>query len=212
MPVRYNTAFLGMVLWIVYDAPVRSLIEATGLPSSRVMNTNLEQLANFLPPSEPPMDQIHLACFVLGLLVADGCVKYVYCGTPENTRLRYNKVSLAARDPTIMRWLRDRLEEAGCDSLTLIVTRQAVAVNPETNNLHTLNIGTTAANNDFLSRGLEHLRQHDIPLCGKLQLLRELLTNSPNVSANVLQPKTQSFLQYLGERGVNDPLTRAVGQ
>lgn len=210
--MRYNTASLGIVVWIVYDAPARSLIEATGLPSSRVTNTNLEQLANFLPPSEPPMDQIHLACFVLGLLVADGCVKYAYCGTPDHTRIRHVMVSLSARDPTIMGWLRDRLEEAGCDSLTLIVTRQAVLVNPDPNDLHTLNIGTTTANNNFLLRGLEHLVQHDIPLCGKLQLLRELLTNSPNVSANVLQPKTQSFLQYLGERGVNDPLTRVVGQ
>lgn len=59
MPVRYNTAFLGGVTWIIYNAAIRRLIDETGLPSSQVTDTVLDRFVSFISPL--------LACFVLGL-------------------------------------------------------------------------------------------------------------------------------------------------
>lgn len=117
---KYKAAKLGFVLW--RNCRKASVIArgALGLPSSHILDTRVHLARPFLLS----LDLMSLLRLILYWVAGDGCVKYVtYQYQDGIKRLRFESISLLARDTEIMPLLKEALDSHGLEdcSATLVL-------------------------------------------------------------------------------------------
>lgn len=172
----------------MYDVNFAHFYEqVTGMPSSHIRNTNFDLLNDFLPRNQA--NRNFFSVWLLGFILADGCVHSRWRGEFYDTLLSFKNVSSSARDHGIIRFVHNRVNFFG-----------GRAVNPYP---HAHKLGTYFSGfgtRDLLMDGIRLLIENQIPLYGKLSLLSELLVTNAHLPASVLSRaagRRQAFDTFL---------------
>lgn len=148
--------------------------------------------------------------------MASGRINYQLKSTaPESYIMVYKDVSFSSSDLGFLNWIYKELTSLGCDDLQLrkrgrVTTSKQQAESQSM--VYTLVIRNTPANRDVLSSGLAYLEEMQIPLDGKLQMLRDFLKAPENtLPGTAAAPRDVSFHAYIS-RVREDPVACVVAQ
>ncbi|ORY93212.1 hypothetical protein BCR43DRAFT_517472 [Syncephalastrum racemosum] len=197
---KYNAGHIGYVLWSYKSRTENSsAIVDLGLPSSQSHRSDLVLLQNFLPKNCPERIE-HFLIFLFGYIMANGLVDWTHGSNQQQPELWYSGVQLGATDTGLLCWFSTNLISIGFQSLRRAARDTNKGKEQHTPNSaarHILYIPSTDENNSILARGINLLEQHNIPLNGKLQMLRKYLQSDGRISENFFCPRRLSFHQYI---------------
>lgn len=195
----------GKLVWCVNSGDLVTILDSTGLPSSRVKDTNLDRLQDFFSDTrnDDPKGYRFLL-WLLGFLEGDGCIKWRVIPDTWPPQIRLLHLTLDARDDQILRWLKTTLEQQfGFVRLSLLPSNS-------TDRYQRLIIpGFVPIHQEVLQMGLDMLQDLGLVLSGKLQFLKALIEND-SIPSTSIAPRV-SFREYMGD-GLNDPHYRVISQ
>ncbi|KAI8068345.1 hypothetical protein BC940DRAFT_333095 [Gongronella butleri] len=195
---------LGRVTWSAVDRQIERDWTTTGLPSSRVIDTDLDVL-NLWFPVPSPLTPHYIDTFLLlflGIWWADGsCIFSV----PESNVVQCAQATICARDVNILNWIGERWHQIGGED-------GAIAWR---NTVHVWSILLTPAHVDnrrLFTRATRLASTILDPLPPKIQAIHTLLSND-DVPVTAFSAKVNMvlFTDFVAPVA-NDPLGRVVAQ
>ncbi|CAO3584792.1 unnamed protein product [Absidia cylindrospora] len=187
-----NGGLFGGVKWIITDGEFKRYLSRTGMAGSKIKNSNMTVLRNFMPP-DMTNRRLYFAVWLLGFIMADGSVSRHWSGSVESPSIVYGSIEITLRDGGMLAWISDMMGSFGCN------VSRSYQIEQHGRQYHRLYLRGLRTKMLLLD-GLRALDEAGINTFGKLTMLEDLLCRValPESIANRAFGCRQSYRDFIG--------------